>query len=96
MFKLCNITSGTLDFFRQHWPGKAASRSAPFSGDDGKDGGSMECVYRQQLVHVLIREHELAASAGSIADWHLLIFLKSLQVYCCIVSAGNLVQKFTE
>lgn len=55
----------------------------------------MEGAYRKHLVHVPTREHELAACTESIADWHLAIFLKGLQIYYCIASAGNVVQKHT-
>lgn len=90
------VMSGTLYFFSQGWPGKSTFSSVPFSGDDRTDDRrSMEGAYRKHLVHVPTREHELAACTESIADWHLAIFLKGLQIYYCIASAGNVVQKHT-
>jgi len=97
VFKLCmTIMSGTLEYFSQSWPGKATLRSIPFSGDDRTGSRrTMEGVYSEHLVHVPTREHELVASTESAADWHLAIFFIGLQIYYCIASAGNLVQKFT-
>lgn len=97
MFKLCILTtSSTSDSFSHGWPKRASLRSVPFLEDDRRGGRRrMEDAYRQHFAHVPTREQKLVASAESIADWHLVFFLKGFQSCYCVASAGNLVQKFT-